>query len=328
MPNIITHKIFAEEVIKKLVGQQERLHDLITSNLQLFYIGSNGPDYLFFHNAKPWLVTKSHEMSHIGSELHKQHVNGFYESAIRSIRSQKNEMVKKNMMVYLMGHLCHWALDKTAHPYIFYKTGNCKGKSAYDHHRFESMMDTMMLRKYRNTSISAYPFYEICEHDDEMLKAIARIYVPAIKDTMGKDIKVYDIRKALDDWEDIQKMFFDPADVKKPLLEAIEKPLHQKGLISGYIVMENIDDTYDVLNEKHTRWYHPCDLRISSQASFIDLFDEALDTAVMILKEALIECDKEDEITIGNYLKNEAYDSGMANAPLMCHFDNIYKEED
>lgn len=329
MPNIITHKIFGEEVIKALQIEkdQSELLRIIKGNLNLFYIGTNGPDFLFFHNAKPWQVLGSHKMNYIGSELHKGNVNRFYEGAIEAIRSQKHIEIKERMIAYLFGHLCHWALDKSAHPYIFYRTGNCKGKSAYDHHRFESMMDTMMLRIYHETSVSAYPYYEICEYDEDMLQAIARIYVPSVKVALNKDIKVYDIRKSLDDWNGIHRLLFDPNHHKHKILHKMERSVSKQWMISGHIIMEKVDDTYDVLNEQHTRWYHPCDLRIVSNESFHDLFAKAIHVALDVLIETYNECNQDDSISIGELLKDQAYDSGMANDPEMIHFDLIYEGE-
>ena len=52
MPNLITHKIFAEEVLKRL--HHEDIIQMIKDNEQLYYIGSNGPDPLFFYGATPW----------------------------------------------------------------------------------------------------------------------------------------------------------------------------------------------------------------------------------------------------------------------------------
>ena len=50
MPNIITHTLFAQEIFDKV---DEATHDLFEPRLQLLEIGSNGPDFLFFHGMNP-----------------------------------------------------------------------------------------------------------------------------------------------------------------------------------------------------------------------------------------------------------------------------------
>ena len=166
MPNIITHTVFAEDVLYSILSP--RLKELIKEELPLFYIGSNGPDFLFFYHVKPWEAHKSHKLNRLGSKVHKQGINAFYEEAISCIKHQRNRRIQQRMFVYLLGHLCHWALDKTTHPYIFYRTGNCKGQSASYHHRLESMIDTEMLLRKKQKTIVQYPPYDIVKTNNEV----------------------------------------------------------------------------------------------------------------------------------------------------------------
>lgn len=323
MPNIITHKIFAEEVLKKM--NKHDIRSMIERHPQIFYIGSNGPDFLFFSHIKPWESYKSHALNRLGSAMHAHSINAFYETAIECIRAQKHEDVKERMSVYLFGHLCHWALDKTTHPYIFYRTGNCRGISAGLHHRFESMMDTMMLEKYRGLSIRDYPCYEICEYDEDILKAIARIYVPAARRVYHHEVKVHDIRETLNSWYDVQKLLYDPGNIKYPLLKGFETVVRKPWAVSGNVVRPVVDERYDVLNEEHAIWKHPCDDTITSNASFLDMFNEAIETAVRVVDKAYgcIEYDA-DVHSVLDILQDAAYDTGMDGKRELKYFDIIY----
>ena len=327
MPNIITHKIFAEEVLKKM--NKYDIASIIEKHPQIYYIGSNGPDFLFFSHAKPWEAFKSHTLNHLGSRLHSSHVNDFYELAIEKIKEQKDEDVKELMVAYLFGHLCHWALDKVAHPYIFYRTGNCKGLSAGYHHRFESMLDTMMLDKFKGVSIKDYHCCEICEYDEDILKAISRIYVPVAKEIFHLDVKVHDIRETLNSWYDVQKLLYDPNNIKYSILKGVEAMVHQPWKISGNVVKAKIDDRYDIMNEEKNIWLHPCDDRLKSNASFMELFDEAINVAIEVIEKAYgcIEYDANIQNVL-NVLKDEAYDTGMDGDREMKYFDIIYEQEE
>ena len=324
MPNIITHKIFAEEVLKQL--EKQDIRSIIEKHPQSYYIGSNGPDFLFFSHSKPWEAYKSHVLNHLGSRMHATHINAFYETALRCVKAQENIQIKETMMAYLFGHLCHWALDKTTHPYIFYRTGNCKGKSAGYHHRFESMMDTMMLEKYKGINIKDFPCYEICEYDEDILKAIARIYVPSAKEVYHVDVKVHDIREALNSWYDIQKLLYDPNNLKYPIVKGVETLFRQPWKISGNIVKTKIDERYDILNEEKREWLHPCDSAMRSNASFLELFQEAQSLAVAVVEKAYgcIEYDANVQ-SVMDILQNQAYDTGMDGNPKMQYFDVIYE---
>lgn len=324
MPNIITHVLFAERVLQEM--DKMDIRNLIEKYPALFDIGSNGPDFLFFYHAKPWEAFKNHRLNEIGSHMHAAHINAFYETAIDCIKKQQKEDIKEMMMVYLFGHLCHWALDKTTHPYVFYKTGNCKGKSAFYHHRFEAMIDTMMLKRIKGVNIKDYPIYHICTYDEEILRAIARIYVPVAKTVYHQDIKVFEIREALNSWYDIQKMLYDPHNIKFPVLQSLEKVAHQSWAISGHIIRKKSDDRYDVLNEAKSMWVHPCDDHLTSTKSFVEMFDEAIELAKQVIIKAYgcIEYDGDIEHVV-HILKNQAYDTGMDGDRQFQFFDVIYE---
>lgn len=325
MPNIITHKIFAEEVLKKL--PKKDIVDLILRHQQIYYIGCNGPDFLFFYHLKPWEMLKKHDLNKIGSKLHKQQINAFYETAVQQIHQERNVYLKESMLVYLLGHLCHWALDSTTHPYIFYWTGNGKGKSASYHHRMESALDAMMLYKYHATTIKEYPYYEMCSYNEEILKAIARIYVPAVKNALQEDIKVYDIRKALDDWKDVQKMLHDPRGIKRTILTGMEKMMHKPWLISGNIIPTSLDVHYDICNFTKKTWCHPCDDMQLSQDTFIHLFHKAIEVATQVVEKAYGCVEYQADISsLLNLLDNRAYDTGRNDGKEMKYFHIIYEE--
>ena len=326
MPNIITHKIFAEEVLHRLTKKD--IATIIEKHPQIYYIGSNGPDFLFFSHMKPLEALKNHTLNHLGSKMHAGHINDFYKVAIESVQQQTNAEVKENMIAYLFGHLCHWALDKTAHPYIFYRTGTCKGVSAGYHHRFESMMDTMMLDKFKGVSIKDYRCSEICEFDEDMLKAIARIYVPCAKKVYHVDVKVHDLRETLISWHDVQDLLYDPNNVKYTILKGVEAVLHQPWKISGNVVKAKIDPRYDVLNEQHSEWHHPCDDSIVSHASFMDLFNEAIDIAIEVLEKTYGCIEYGAPIsTVLDVLKDQAYDTGMDGEREIKYYDIIYEKD-
>lgn len=324
MPNLITHHIFAQEAAKLL--KDKELKECIQQYQQLYGIGSSGPDFLFFYHMCPWDLNKDHTLNALGSKIHSSHINDFYAKAINIIQHEKNIKLQNKELSYLMGHICHWALDMTTHPYIFYRTGNCRGISASYHHRFESMLDAMMLKKWRQTDIFEYDCSTICDFDQAMLQAIARIYVPITKEIFHQDIKVYQIKECLESWKQIQKLLRDPNNRKTNFLKIMEKMFHQPWMITGHIIPKVIDDTYDVLNLHHKEWKHPCDAQ-SSTSSFPQLFDEALFLAKEAM-EMIYACVKgrADIQELNNLLQNRAYDTGREEGIEMKYFDVIYHE--
>lgn len=311
MPNIITHTLFAEDMLKLL--DEEMLND----RKQLFEIGSSGPDYLFFHNVSPKAFWKKTPLRHIGSQLHESHINDFYRSAVHSIWKEKNPEIRQDMIAYTCGHLCHWALDSSAHPYIFYRTGNCKGQSANDHHRFESILDSLLLKHKKNETIATYDITkEVTDADDEMKRAVARIYVPAVNSIFKENIKGHHIAEALDDWNGMQKVFRDPYGNKIRFARALEKPFGLDNQFSGFAVPEKPEDNYDIMNLLHNEWKNP-QTGEPSHDSFFELYDKAINRAAKAIVLFLNACahpyDAADEKEFLDFLDNRNYEMGTSH---------------
>ena len=201
MPNIITHTLFAREIKEKLDWP---IQELIKKNPQLFDIGSNGPDFLFFHCFSPKRVYHKKTLRSLGGQAHVKHISEFYLSAIDSIRKEKDPQIREQMLVYTMGHLCHWALDSTAHPYVYYRTGNERQRDSWWHHRLESLIDAIMLKVKKECTISDFRVYEVCDTTLDQARAIARIWVPVGRNVFGKDVQPHEIKESLDDWHFMQ----------------------------------------------------------------------------------------------------------------------------
>ena len=322
MPNIITHTLFAQDIFNKV---DQNTHDLFEPRLQLLEIGSNGPDFLFFHGLNLKDFYKSSDLRKAGNEFHGAHVNDFYHLALVSVRNESDVEIKKDMMTYVCGHLCHWALDSTTHPYVFYRTGTCKGKSAWYHHRFESLLDAIMLKVKKECTIENFKFYEICDATKEQARAIARIYVPAIRALLGYDVKGHDILDSLSDWHFIESLFYDASGKKIEGLKKFELLTNTDNLLSGYIVPNSPEDSCDVINLLHNRWVHPCiDERVSTE-SFFDLYDKALLLAQEVIRLFLNAVENPDyERDLLNLIDDRNYNLGINEDLQMHNFDLIY----
>lgn len=326
MPNIITHKIFAEETEKQL--NQAVIQQMIKENKRLFVIGSNGPDPFFFYEAKFWNLFPESEPSDIGNIFHCEKVNAFFEAAIQEIKEEKDRDKKNRMSVYLFGHLCHWAIDMNAHPYVYHRTGDCVGMSLNYHHRFESVLDEVMLRTMRGKSIKELYVPDICTYNKDMLEAISAIYVPVVQRVLERKIDKKDVQKSLDGWKFAQKCLRDPYHIKLNLWGIQEKIIREKWKMSGNIVPCKNENDFDVLNLKHNVWYHPCDEKIQSTISFLEIFVMAKKDAVNAILQAY-RCIYEDENTayLCDILKNRAYDTAMPEVKPMNCFNICFEEK-
>ncbi len=315
MPNIITHDLFCEKVYNALSENKQ----LIKSHYKEFRIGSNGPDFLFFHHL---FKEQKSSISTIGNTLHETCINEFYDNAISACQ-MANEDIKDKMSVYLIGHYLHWQLDSMMHPYVVYRTGFKDKVSTYCHYRFESMMDAMFLKHYKHQTIKDIKTYSICDHDALTIEAISNIYIPCVKSCLNEEISPVDIKQSLADWQQVQKLVYDPYMLKYKCLKIYETIAKKPWYRSGNIVPCKIDTTYDVLNIKRKEWAHPCSGETST-LSAISILENAQALAIARIPLLLDAIQNDNRSPFLEVLENKTYSYGIAPGNEPIYENNIY----
>ncbi len=315
MPNIITHDLFCQEVFKNLPQTYT-----ILNNRQAYRIGSNGPDFLFFHK----LFKKGEsKIAKIGVQLHDDYIHEFYETAILTCAKEET-FLKSCMISYLIGHYLHWQLDSVMHPYVFYHTGFSKKEYKYNHYRFESMMDTMLLRHFNQQSTKQFKTYQVCAHNDLIIDSITKIYIPSVQASLQQKITREDIKRALHDWQQVQKLLYDPYMVKYKLAKIVEKTIAKPWLVTGNVVTTKIDTKHDILNLNGQTWYHPV-TKEASQEGVLELFEKAKQRALKGIP-ILMHCIKiNDASAFLRILNHATYTTGLEAHRKMLYEDIIYK---
>lgn len=107
MPSTYAHYRFGNEVLNRLDAPASRLAE---TNRALFWIGLHGPDIFFYYN-----VLRDTPVGQIGHTLHDQNAAKFFTRAAEIIRAADDFPAGR---AYLMGYICHFALDSCCHPYI------------------------------------------------------------------------------------------------------------------------------------------------------------------------------------------------------------------
>lgn len=325
MPNIITHVLFAREL------EDEKLSDdlkkRIEARQQLYEIGANGADYLFFHGVNPKRILEKSTLRVLGQYVHRRGINDFYTEALDVIRHEKESDVKEDEIVYIMGHLTHWALDSTSHPYIFWRTGSGSSDASIRHHKFESILDAVMLKVKKEQTIKDFKAYKICEISIDDVRSISRLYTHIAKAVYGVEIKPHQVLEALNDWYRCQKALYDATGKKKKAFLKVENAIHTPGLVSAMFVPKDPTDPVDVCNLKHREWCHPCDDEKTSTESFFDLYDRAMkeaQQAITLFIAAVDDPSKEQEFI--DFLDNRNYTKGLSDNPPMKYFDDDLKQ--
>ena len=107
MPSMYAHYHFGGKVFKAL---PKSARDIINKNRELYLIGLQGPDILFYY--KP---LGKNRVNGYGYGMHDRPAEEFFRGA-----AERYENCGKDeaMLSYLLGFICHFALDSACHGYI------------------------------------------------------------------------------------------------------------------------------------------------------------------------------------------------------------------
>lgn len=128
MPAAYAHYRFGSRALAKLPDQAA---ELIRRNRQMYDLGLQGPDFLFYYN--PFAANR---LGALGSELHRYTGRSFFTRAARGLKLRPDEKTE----AYLLGVLGHFALDSRCHPFI-----NTHSGPGHSHIALESELDRRLL---------------------------------------------------------------------------------------------------------------------------------------------------------------------------------------
>ncbi|MDR1794375.1 MAG: zinc dependent phospholipase C family protein [Erysipelotrichaceae bacterium] len=322
MPNVLTHWLHSQEVAKGLVDGT--LANAIAKHPRLFNLGSQGPDFLFYYNVYPWQNQKVNQKIYaIGGQVHKFHVNDFYEAALLQIKKAEPES-RMAMIAYLAGHLCHWALDSTVHPFIFYRTNGFTKKTQYWHSRYESMLDTLMVTDVLNKPLSEYPTQRVLEHDEADIDAVADLYIPVLQQVFDTAVDQATIAYCFKEFHSVLHWLFSPKTVFFRFMQSLETVLGIKWKLTSHMVIGKPDHQHDIFNLLHNEWKNPSKPVIHSSASFLELYQLAINKGIevlQLLQQALASGQLQGLL---GFIDNRNYENGLSEFSEMIEFSSVY----
>lgn len=131
MPSTYAHYKFGQDVRKQL---PEELYSVISHHMSLYQIGLHGPDILFYYHA-----LFPNTVNRLGFRLHEKKAVYFIRKSLATLRSMANPEAG---LAYMLGFICHFALDSECHGYIEYKIHG----SSITHTEIETNLDRRLLQ--------------------------------------------------------------------------------------------------------------------------------------------------------------------------------------
>lgn len=143
MPSIVTHHLFSKDVeayISKKI------------NKECYYIFAQSFDNLFYY--KFFLPILGQKIRKLGNDAQRGKTNEYFKSILEFIKA-KNLENNEDLLAYLYGSICHFALDSIAHPYVIYETGLASVDKKYrgGHEKMEVMIDAILYEEKTKTPL-------------------------------------------------------------------------------------------------------------------------------------------------------------------------------
>jgi hypothetical protein len=134
MPACLAHYQFGQDVLKSL---DATIRQIALTFKPEYDCGLQGPDIFFFY--QPY---RRNSVFDYGAKRHG-------EPGVRMFAPIMEKTRDKAALSYLLGLLCHYALDKWCHPYVYrHSRGDVKLARSYEHQRMEAAFDKHIALKH------------------------------------------------------------------------------------------------------------------------------------------------------------------------------------
>lgn len=259
MPNIYSHYFEGMQALQDL---PEQLRGRIS--LEPYRFGLHGPDFLFYYNTVP--LRPDLRVPMLGSGIHRRNTGEFL-AALLDFASRETGQRRVTAASYLAGFLGHYALDCTAHPYVYYFS-----KTSKNHTLFETLMDACLLEHFGESTQTLKPGDITAAGAGKW--CIADMYKHALLQAHGLDISRKVLVKAMNAFSGFMGKVEDPEGKRYRKHKRMER------LLLGYPVMTRALhpprlDERDYLNLNHKEWRKPWDKSYVSNKSMLDLMQDA-----------------------------------------------------
>lgn len=325
MPDLICHYAFGQAFLTAL-SETERQR--LLQDAPLFAFGCNGPDMFYYYHMLPWKKqTHDADVHQLGDIMHGSEINRFFQACLTYLKEHPDHPASR---AYLTGFFCHYFLDRSAHPYIFYRSGVQDGTAntaVYScwHKRFEVAIDERILPLQLHTDIRHFCPADLLVLKDEAIKEIHAALHRIMKQAYGIDLDYSVLRESIRDFHQSIRLLYSKKPYKKNLVLWLEHTLHLKPLISSAMYAVQ-DEPYDYLNEQHTPWRHPCHPEEIHTESFLDLYQRGLHDMLRFYHDlsAFLQGEQTEDALL-EQIGNRCFDTDEPPGTPMLVCDCIYR---
>lgn len=287
MPGFATHDLFGREVYRAL--QDPSLRCCIRRHTASYRLGLQGPD-LFYYNLP---LLQMHDCRNIGSFMHKHDTNRFFACAERVLWALPAGREQDSCRAYLMGFLCHYALDSLCHPFVYGRTGfdpNGVDKYYYSRHaELENAIDQSLLAYFRAARVLDLHEEAVFSLPKADRLAVSKFMSASCREAFGRYFRCGSffitprfLRLTIDLGRVSCRLLRDPKKRKYRFLYRVESVFSLSHLASDKLTLEYPRRFADCLNLRRRPWKNPWDASLHCD-TFLDLFRQAVKLSLTLL---------------------------------------------
>lgn len=284
MPDTITHYLFGLDQAKNIIDSP--LYKMIKDNRNLYFIGLQGPDPMYYH--APY---KKHNHFKVASLMHQDHTGYFLSSALCFAKKHIDTPELFNpCMAYISGLICHYALDITAHPYIFYLGGRYRlddpSTTKYQglHKRIEVAIDALLLEEKFDRKAHTFKIHKHILKNLSLPPIILELYEELLFSIYAIPNGGQIFKHSYEDFRNYFRITYDRTGLKRSLAVTAMPllPPSIATLAPTFSYHDCVDEFTDYLNTKKAVWLHPVTGNVYTY-SFHDLLRNAHKLATTLL---------------------------------------------
>lgn len=308
MPDLVTHVWFARRTALALTAPAA---EKLTEDVYLH--ASAGPDIWFFCG---WYGGGDKALSPRGGYMHENDTGVFLSALAERCRESAHRDL---LFSYLAGYLCHYCLDRTAHPYIIYRTGDYDGtpetlRYRGNHTRLERAIDAHFIREGFRSSPrrfdlvgKALPLRRLPE---ELREELDSVYYSVYG---WKNVWAA-LNRAIADQRKLYRLLRDPLGVLNPIAKLADngRSTYDYRYFS-YQGRELDKSGIDYLNLERRPWKNFADPSLISTESFPELMERACRDAVQLINVIYnyVYLKTETITAVRHLIGNASYTSGL-----------------
>lgn len=271
MPGFLTHYLAGQAVLSRLPDENTISGD----RGRVFSLGTQGADIFFYY--VPGFMRK--RSRNIGSDIHNADFGLFFTDMAKRAKRVEDNGQKTTLLAYLSGFLVHYALDATAHPFVYANSTRAEAtglQASAEHRNLETIIDVLMLARLTGQKPGEIRQWELIDAPPEQKRAAAALFSAAARAVYKRQLQPQDVYHAMGHMKQLTRLLHSPGGRRKKWAAFLEDKTVDARILSAMVHPQTVTDETDYLNLSRAYWKN-------RNESFPVLFDSAVDEAVIML---------------------------------------------